>query len=190
MTVPFFIIGGPPGAGKSTIAPILAEKLGLEFFEGDALVSDEDKAVLSSGVPLSKAVALRWKLDLIKAAHDLETRSLALKGIVTSYLALTKEGRALLRSEIKKLNNCGSNLKLIIVWCSINKDESIRRAETRKGHHYNPVISDWLFPRIETPCCEGPEKEENIYLVDANQKVEDVVADTLKIMDQCITQIT
>jgi gluconokinase len=188
MTLPLFIIAGPPGSGKTTIAPVLAKKLNYEFFEGAALVSDEDKAIMSKGAPISKAAHLQWMVDIIKTAHDVEKES-SPKGIVTTCTALTKEVRALLLSEVKKLNEQGSKMKLIIIWCDINKEDSIRRTENRKDHYYNPVISDWLFARTQVPCFEGSEKEEDTYFVDASQKVEDVIADALKIMNQCISQI-
>lgn len=79
MVVSFFIIGGPPGAGKSTIGPILAKKFGFVFFEGDSLVSDEAKAALATGVPFSHEAHLQWMDDVIDNAHRLELESV--KGI-------------------------------------------------------------------------------------------------------------
>ena len=157
-TLPLFIIAGPPGAGKATIAPILAKKSGYEFFEGGSLISDEDKAVMSSGSPLSKAAHLQWMINVIKTAHDRENES-SPNGIVVTCNALKKEVRALLQSEVQKLNEHGSKLKLIIIWCNINKEESDHRTANRKGRYYNPALSDWIFARIEIPCVEGPERK-------------------------------
>lgn len=188
-TIPFFIVGGPPGAGKSTISPVLAEKLGYKFFEGSALVPDDEKAIMKSGAPMSRGAVVQWVLDIAKTAHDWANES-STKGIVTTFTAITKEFRDLLLSEVHKLNECGNKLEMILIWCDIDKEESLRRTENRKGHYYNPVISDWLFSITEIPCFEGPEKEENTYFVDASQKVEEVIAETLKIMDECIKQIS
>lgn len=182
MVVSFFILGGPPGAGKSTIGPILAKKFGFVFFEGDSLVSDEAKTALSTGVPFSHEAHLQWMDDVINNAHRLELES-SPNGIVATCTSLTKQVRERLRNGVHKLNESGSKLKLVIVWCEINKEESFRRSERRKGHHYNPVMTEWLFARTEVPCVNGIEKEENIYMVDASQSVEDVISDASKIME-------
>lgn len=184
MTLPLFIIAGVPGAGKTTISPVLAKKLNYEFFEGATLVSDEVKARMSSGEPMTEAEHSQWMVDVIGNGHHLEKES-APKGIVGTCTALTRRVRNMLRNEVKKLNEQGSELKLFIVWLDVTKEESVRRAEARKGHYYNPAMTDWLFARIEIPCTEGAEKEDDTYMVDANQPVEDVIRDALKILDVC-----
>lgn len=182
MVVSFFIIGGPPGAGKSTIGPVLAQKLDFAFFEGDTLVSDEAIAELKKGVPFSHETHLQWMDDVINNARRLEVE-LSPKGIVATCTSLTKQVRERLRNRVHELNERGSKLELVIIWCEINKEESFERSEKRKGHHYNPVMTEWLFERTEVPCVKGTEKEEDTYLVDASQKVEDVICDALKIME-------
>jgi gluconokinase len=185
MVVPFFILGGPPGAGKSTIGPILAKKLDFSFFEGDSLVSDEAKATMSTGTPFSHETHIQWMDDVVDHAHRLELES-SPNGIVATCTSLTKQVRERLRNGVHGLNERGSKLKLVIIWCDINKEGSIKRTEKRKGHHYNPVMTEWLFSRTEVPCVKGTDKEENTYLVDASQKVEDVVSDALKVMEVSI----
>jgi carbohydrate kinase (thermoresistant glucokinase family) len=188
MAVSFFIIAGPPGAGKSTIGPILAKKLDFSFFEGDLLVSDEDLAALATGVPFSHEAHLQWMDDIIDNARRVELES-SPKGIVATCTSLTKQVRDRLQNRVHELNKHGSKLELAIIWCDISKEESFRRSEKRKGHHYNPVMTEWIFARTEVPCVKGVEKEENIYLVDASQKVEDVICVALKNMEAHIKEI-
>jgi shikimate kinase len=40
MTVPVAILIGPPGAGKSTVGPLIADLLGAEFLDTDSVVED------------------------------------------------------------------------------------------------------------------------------------------------------
>ena len=47
MTRPVAVLIGPPGAGKSTVGPLLAALLGAEFAETDALVEE------AAGKPVS-----------------------------------------------------------------------------------------------------------------------------------------
>jgi gluconokinase len=182
MTIPFFILGGPPGAGKSTIGPGVAEKLDFPFFEGASLVSDEAKAAMSKGVPLSESAHTQWMDDIVNAAYRMEQDS-SPKGMVTTCTALTRRVRDRLRKRVHELNERGSKLELVIIWCNIDKEVSFRRAKKREGHYYNPDMTEWLFSRTQVPCVEGDEKEENTYLVDATQNVENVTGEVLKIME-------
>jgi len=182
MTVPLFLLGGPPGAGKTTIGPDLAEKVDFPFFEGASLVSDEAKAAMSKGVPLSHSAHTQWMDDIVNAAYRMEQDS-SPKGIVTTCTALTRNVRDRLRNGVHELNERGSKLELVIIWCNIDKEVSFQRAEKREGHYYNPQMTEWLFARIEVPGVEGEGKEENTYLVDATQKVENVICEVLKIME-------
>ena len=182
MSIPLFILGGAPGAGKTTIGPGLAEKLNFPFFEGASLVSDEAKAAMSKGVPLSESAHTQWMDDIVDAAYRMEQDSLP-KGIVTTCTALTRKVRDRLRNGVHELNQRGSKLELVIIWCNIDKEVSFRRAEGREGHYYNPAMTEWIFSRTEIPCVEGDKKEENTHLVDATQKVENVICEVLKIME-------
>ena len=179
--VPFFIIAGAPGAGKSTIAPILAKTFDYDFFEGSALVSQEDIKAISRGTPMTESAYTQWMIDVVNTAYRFEKESSS-KGIVGTCTALERKVRTIARNQSKKLSEEGSKLKLIFIWLEINKEESLRRTKMRTGHYYNPEMTEWIFSLTETPHVEGNEKEENAYIVDASQKVEEVVADALQII--------
>lgn len=55
-----YILMGVSGAGKTTIGEKLAEKLGIEFAEGDEFHSPENVAKMESGQPLSDVDRAPW----------------------------------------------------------------------------------------------------------------------------------
>lgn len=48
MTAPLLVLVGPPGAGKSTVGRLVAERLGVEFLDTDAEIEAE------AGMPISE----------------------------------------------------------------------------------------------------------------------------------------
>jgi len=68
---PVAVLIGPPGAGKSTVGPLLAALLGAEFAETDVLVEDAagkpvSDIFISDGEPAFRALertAVAWALD-------------------------------------------------------------------------------------------------------------------------------
>jgi len=51
--VPLIVVMGVAGSGKSTIAAGLAEKLGVDFIEGDALHPQANVNKMAGGLPLT-----------------------------------------------------------------------------------------------------------------------------------------
>src|SRR5882672_6465750 len=75
------VVMGVSSSGKTTVAKLLAETLGWQYQEGDALHPPENVAKMSSGTPLTDADRLPW-LRAIAARID-EWRSRGEPGVVT-----------------------------------------------------------------------------------------------------------
>ncbi len=91
-SIPPIIIMGVQGSGKSTIADLLAQRLGVPHIDGDSLHSAANKKWMASGHALSDAQRLPW-------LHEVSER-LALgstSGIVVACSALKRSYRDLLR---------------------------------------------------------------------------------------------
>ena len=83
---------GVQGSGKSTIADLLARRLGVPYVDGDSLHSVENKRWMASGHALSDAQRMPW-------LHQVGER-LALgagQGVVVACSALKRSYRDLLR---------------------------------------------------------------------------------------------
>lgn len=88
------VVMGVSGAGKSTIGPLLAERLGVPYAEADTFHSPANVAKMAAGTPLTDADRAPW-LDAIGAwARDRAGRG----GGVVSCSALKRAYRDRLRA--------------------------------------------------------------------------------------------
>jgi carbohydrate kinase (thermoresistant glucokinase family) len=88
------VVMGVAGVGKSTVARVLADELGLEVAEGDDFHPESNVAKMSSGTPLTDEDRRPWLESL--AAWTREQRALG-RGTVVTCSALKKAYRDILR---------------------------------------------------------------------------------------------
>ena len=86
---------GVSGCGKSTVGRLLAERLGVNFVEGDSLHSDRNVAKMAAGTPLTDADRHGW---LQAVAEQLNNPTAQASGVVASCSALKRIYRDLLRA--------------------------------------------------------------------------------------------
>jgi carbohydrate kinase (thermoresistant glucokinase family) len=89
------VVMGVSGCGKSTVGRALAERLGVNFVEGDALHSERNVAKMAAGTPLTDADRHGW---LQAVAEQLNNPTAAAQGVVASCSALKRRYRDLLRA--------------------------------------------------------------------------------------------
>jgi carbohydrate kinase (thermoresistant glucokinase family) len=85
------IVMGAAGAGKSTIGPLVAARLGLPFLDADDYHDPESIAIMRTGTGLTGAQRLPW---LRRLNHELRDRKAT--GCVLACSALRPEYRAIL----------------------------------------------------------------------------------------------
>ena len=81
MLTPILVVMGVSGAGKTTIAKILAARLGWSYEEGDALHPQSKIAKMKAGIPLTDADRQPW-LARVAAWIDRQRQS-GQSGIIT-----------------------------------------------------------------------------------------------------------
>jgi gluconokinase len=85
---------GVSGSGKSTVAGILADRLGYRFLEGDDLHSAANVAKMTSGIPLDDADRLPWLHAITGAMRQRPSEE---EGVVVACSALARRYRDVLR---------------------------------------------------------------------------------------------
>lgn len=128
---------GVSGAGKSTVAGILAERLHWEFAEGDELHPATNVAKMAAGTPLTDDDRWPW---LARVADWIRDHTLAgIPGIITC--------SALKRAYRDKL--AGDNVVFVHVVGS--RDAITKRLAARTGHYMPASLLKSQFATLEIP---------------------------------------
>jgi gluconokinase len=151
--LPLIVVMGVAGSGKSTIAAGLAEKLGVDFIEGDALHPQANVNKMAGGQPLTDDDRWPW-LEAIGARIDAERAA----GVVVSCSALKHVYRDCLR---KKVNG-----RVRFILLDGPRDLISQRMIGRKGHFMPQSLLDSQLATLEKP---GP--DEDAVILDISQTV-------------------
>lgn len=138
------VVMGVSGSGKSTIGALLAERLGWQFEEGDALHPTANVEKMAAGIPLTDDDRWPW---LAKVADWIDGRlDTGENGIVTC--------SALKRSYRTMINRRGSGVEF--VYLAVDRTELEARVEHRVGHFMPPSLLDSQLETLEPPAPTEP----------------------------------
>jgi carbohydrate kinase (thermoresistant glucokinase family) len=136
------VIMGVSGAGKSTIAAILASRLGWTYEDADWFHPASNVEKMHSGLPLTDADRWPW-LEGIAAWID-ATRREGGHGVIACS-ALKRAYRRVL---------VGDRSDVRIVYLKGDRELIARRMITRHGHFMPPSLLDSQFAALEEPSSE------------------------------------
>jgi gluconokinase len=143
--VPLVVVMGVAGSGKSTIAAGLAQKLGVDFIEGDSLHPQANVNKMAGGVPLTDDDRWPW----LEAIGDrIEAERVAGQGVVVSCSALKHIYRDCLRKQV--------NGRVRFVMLDGSKELIAARMLGRKGHFMPQSLLDSQLATLEKP---GPDED-------------------------------
>src|SRR5229473_2176995 len=137
MTV--LVVMGVSGSGKTTIADLLARRLGWQFQEGDALHPKTNIEKMASGTPLIDAVRWPWRRT-ISALID-AWRAKGQNGIVTCS-ALKRAYRDIL---------LGNRSDVRLIYLQADKSLLVERLANRHGHFMPASLLDSQLSTLEAP---------------------------------------
>ncbi|WP_434316007.1 gluconokinase [Leifsonia sp. P73] len=138
------VLMGVSGSGKTTVAELLALRLGWSFQEGDALHPRENILKMSSGHPLNdqdRAPWLKKVADWVGAQLDTGQN-----GIITC--------SCLKRAYRDLVNRRGSGL--VFVYLAGSPATIAQRLRARKGHFMPPALLTSQFADLEEPTADEP----------------------------------
>jgi gluconokinase len=149
------VVMGVSGCGKTTVAEMLADRLGWGMAEGDDFHSRENKAKMRSGTPLTDADRIPW-LESIRDYLDRQPSNM-----VVTCSSLKRSYRDILRTargRVRFLHLHGSPTVLA------------ERMRNRKGHFMPPAL---LVSQLET--LELLQPDEDGTVVDIERSTEEIV---------------
>ena len=150
---------GVAGSGKSTLAAALAERLSWPMIEGDDFHSDENRAKMHAGVPLTDADREGWLRTL---ARELQRHP---DGSILTCSALKRSYRDLLRD---------ASPGLAFVFLDISEDEALWRVSARGLHFFPPELLKSQFEALEAPT-----NEPGVLSLDAGLPLQNLVDETV-----------
>jgi gluconokinase len=153
------VVMGVSGSGKTTVAELLAKKLGWSFMEGDRLHPPANVEKMRQGIPLTDADRAPW-LDRI--GDELKSWAAAAKSGVLTCSALKRAYRDRIRS-------ARADVRFVYVKGS----ETLIAARVAARHHeYMPAS----LLRSQFDALEEPTPDEQAVIVDAGGSANEEVA--------------
>lgn len=131
---PRIVVMGVAGSGKSTVAALLGERLGLPVAEADDFHLATSITKMAAGEPLTDDDRWPW---LVRLQRELDQR----EGAVITCSGLRRSYRDLLRRV--------SGVRFVFL--DVLPDEARRRASVRTGHFMAAAMIDGQFAVLERP---------------------------------------
>jgi gluconokinase len=163
---PRIVVMGVSGCGKSTVGRALAQRLQVNFVEGDALHPERNVAKMAAGTPLTDADRHGW---LQAVAEQLSNATAEANGVVASCSALKRRYRDLLRTGAPDLR-----------FVFLHGDPALlaQRVATRAGHY---MPASLLQSQLDT--LEPPQPDEAAIALDIDQPADRLVAAALQALN-------
>ena len=119
----FVIVMGVTGSGKSTIGKLLAERLGLSFYDADDFHPPENRAKMAADIPLGDADRWPWLRTMAGlAAREWQAEG----GAVLACSALKQAYRDVLLEHVPRH---------AVVFLELTRTTAEQRLERRRGQH-------------------------------------------------------
>lgn len=167
MTQPYLIISmGVSGSGKSTLAELLAEKFDLPFLEADDFHSEENKAHMAAGKPLTDEMREPWIANI---CNTIKTEG---KSCVLAYSGLRRAHR-------QKFRELG--FRTLFIKLDGSKELIAERMSERAGHFMPVSLLDSQFAAMEPP-----QDEPDMVVVSIDASIPAIVEQATKITEDFI----
>jgi gluconokinase/shikimate kinase len=134
---PVLVIMGVAGCGKSTVAGLLAGRLGWDLAEGDDMHSAANIEKMAAGHPLTDEDRQPWLARVAAWIH--EHTAAHRPGIITCS-ALKRSYRDVLRGD-----------GVVFVYLAASRELIARRLAARHGHFMPLALLDSQFAALEPP---------------------------------------
>jgi gluconokinase len=163
MSPPRVVVMGVSGCGKSTVGQALAERLGVNFVEGDALHTEHNVAKMAAGIPLTDADRHGW---LQAVAEQLANPTAEALGVVAACSALKRRYRDQLRAGAPDL-----------CFVHLHGDPALlaRRMADRPGHYMPPSLL-----QSQLDALEPLQADETAIVLDIEQPAQKLVEAVLR----------
>ncbi|ETN36430.1 uncharacterized protein HMPREF1541_08708 [Cyphellophora europaea CBS 101466] len=163
-----FVVGGPAGCGKTTVASYLAEQLGAPYLEGDDFHPASNKAKMANGTPLSDADRWDWLITLRNEAVKQLQKS---NTVIVTCSALKRKYRDVIRVASYE----HPTVQVHFIYLSVDEKTLQQRVKARVGHYMKETMVHSQMETLEEP---SPD-EFDVIKIDVRQDAEAVRTNAL-----------
>ncbi|CAK7265373.1 hypothetical protein SEPCBS57363_001549 [Sporothrix epigloea] len=159
-----WLVTGPAGCGKSTVAQYLASSLNVAYVEGDEFHPAANIEKMRNGIPLTDAD--RW--DWLTALREESVRRIASgsDAVVLTCSALKRKYRDVIR--VAPYFNTGVNLHFI--YLSADPEILLKRVTGRQGHYMGSNMVQSQLDILEPPQAD----ETDVICIDVGHPIKEV----------------
>ncbi|KAF2088864.1 carbohydrate kinase [Saccharata proteae CBS 121410] len=173
-----WIVTGPAGCGKSTVAKFIAEQLNTPYIEGDEFHPKSNIDKMAAGIPLTDAD--RWDWLILLRQQAVQELSNGFSDVVLTCSALKKKYRDVIR--IASYND--QNVLVHFVYLKASEAVLMERVRSRPGHFMKDNMVRSQFQSLEEP--DEEETDKDVIEVDVSGDLAEVQTLALNMVQQVL----
>ncbi|KAH9902260.1 carbohydrate kinase [Xylariomycetidae sp. FL2044] len=165
-----WLVTGPAGCGKTTVANYLSSTLNLPYIEGDSYHPKANVDKMANGIPLDDAD--RWDWLTLLREESLRQLSSGAEGVVLTCSALKRKYRDVIRVAPYYSHD------VVLHFIYLHAPEAVlqERVAARQGHYMGANMVHSQFSILEPPTAE----ESDVISVDVSGPMDQVQKDALE----------
>jgi len=171
-----WLITGPAGCGKSTVAQFIAKAMNLPYIEGDEYHPKANVDKMAQGIPLTDADRWDWLTQLREEA--IRRLSSGDQGVVLTCSALKRK----YRDVIRVAPYYSHNVLVHFIYLHATEEVLLKRVMGRHGHYMGANMVHSQFKALEKPGME----ETDVISVDVSGSIEKVEEEALAKIRQVV----
>ncbi|GAB0132195.1 hypothetical protein EsDP_00000638 [Epichloe bromicola] len=164
-----WLVTGPAGCGKTTVAEYLANALDIPYIEGDLYHPPANIDKMSAGIPLTDSDRWDWLTELRKQSNSRINNGA--DGVVVACSALKLKYRDVIRVAAYY----DRTILVHFIFLHASQELLLQRVAQRKGHYMGANMVKSQFDILERP----REDEIDVITIDASQGADEVKDDAL-----------